>query len=133
MGRMVRLTAEPQGVIARRYRVARDGQTTVEIGLPPFGPSTMTPLAGVTYQMRRVGVWRAVYTMATEGSAPVARATRRHAIGSREYEIVVGTRRFLLRAKSPLSNAYRLMGLSSDGWQARRWIPASWLLPAARR
>ena len=125
----MRLTAEPQGFTARRYRITSDGQLIVEIALPPFGPSTMSPLAGITYQMRREGAGRAVFTMAAEGASAVARATQRR-FGSREYKVAVGLQRFTLRAESLMRSAYRLLqgervvGFLRPGAALRRGVEA---------
>lgn len=125
----MRLTAEPQGFTAQRYRITSAGQPIVEIVLPPFGPSTMTPLAGVTYQMRREGAGRALFTMAADGVPAVARATQRH-FGSREYEVVIGSDRFVLRGESLMSSAYqllhgeRIVGFLRPGAALRRGVEA---------
>lgn len=125
----MRLTAEPQGFTARRYRITSAGQPIVEIDLPPFGPSKLTPLAGVTYQMRREGVGRVTFTMAADGAPTVARATQRH-FGSRDYEVVIGSERFALRGESLMSSAYRLLdgerlvGVLRPGAAMRRGVEA---------
>jgi hypothetical protein len=103
------MTAEPQGVTARRYSIVGDGAPVAEISFPAFGPSTATPIAGQVYRLRRAGVLRERFTLTPEaGGMAVASATQRDAM-RRDFAVEVGGRRLSLRAESLLRSGYLLL------------------------
>lgn len=105
----MRMTAEPQGGLARRYRLLGDGALVTEINFPAFGPSTATPIGGRRYRLRRTGVLRDHFTLEADGEgAVVASATQRDPL-RREFLVEVGPRRLTLCAESPLRSDYHLL------------------------
>lgn len=105
----MRMTAEPQRGLARRYRLLGDGAPVTEINFPAFGPSTATPIAGRRYRLRRTGVLRDHFTLeADSDGALVASATQRDPL-RREFLVEVGPQRLTLCAESPLRSDYRLL------------------------
>ena len=104
----MRMTAEPQDALARRYRLVVGGATVTEITFPALGPSTAAPIDGQTYRLRRTGVLRDHFTLETDGGAVIASATQRDPL-RRELAVEVGARRLTLSAASPLHSAYHLL------------------------
>lgn len=105
----MRMTAEPQDALARRYRLLADGATITEITFPALGPSTATPIGGQTYRLRRSGVLRDHFTLeADRGGAEIASITQRDPL-RREFAVEVGARRLMLSATSPLHSDYHLL------------------------
>lgn len=106
----MRMTAEPQGLITRRYSIVAEGAPVVAISLPAFGPSTASPIGGQTYRLRRVGVLRERFTLepAVAGALAVASATQRDPL-RREFTVEVGARRLTLRSASLLRSDYLLL------------------------
>ncbi len=103
----MRMIAEPQGVTMRRYSVTRDGALVGELSFPTFGPSTVTPIAGQRYRLRRAGVLRDAFTLVADG-APVAHANQRDPL-RREFAVEAGGRELGLRAESLLRSGYTLL------------------------
>lgn len=114
----MRMTAEPQGVLRRRYTVTADGAPITEIDFPPLAPSRATPsratpIAGQRYRLRRSGVLRERFTLerdqaAQDGSRAIASATQRDP-RRREFAVEAGERRLVLRAVSLLRSDYQLL------------------------
>ncbi len=108
-GESMRIVAEPQGALARRYRLLGDGALVTEINFPAFGPSTATPIAGQTYRLRRTGVLRDHFTLGADPTgAVVASATQRDPL-RREFLVEVGPQRLILCAASPVRSDYHLL------------------------
>ncbi|HZC07387.1 MAG TPA: hypothetical protein VE338_17265 [Ktedonobacterales bacterium] len=105
----MRMTAEPQGILTRRYTVMVAGAPETEISFPALGPSTATPIAGVLYRMRRVGVLREQFTLTCDdgGTHIIASATQRDPM-RRDFTVSMGRRTLNLRARSLLSSDYLL-------------------------
>lgn len=106
----MRMTAEPQGVIVRRYSIMAEGAPVCEISFPAFGPAIASPIAEQLYRLRRTGVLRERFTLepANTGAQAVASATQRDPL-RREFAVEVGARRLTLRAASPLRSEYLLL------------------------
>ena len=106
----MRMTAEPQGLITRRYSIVAEDAPVAEISFPTFGPSTASPIGGQPYRLRRAGVLRERFTLAPDvaGALPVASATQRDPL-RREFAVEVGARRLSLRATSLLRSGYLLL------------------------
>jgi hypothetical protein len=108
-GDSMRMTAEPQGGLARRYRLLGNGALVTEISFPAFGPSTAAPIGGQRYRLRRTGVLRDHFTLeADSDGAVVASATQRDPL-RREFLVEVGPQRLTLCADSPLRSDYHLL------------------------
>ncbi|HEX8995142.1 MAG TPA: hypothetical protein VF812_03840 [Ktedonobacterales bacterium] len=103
----MRMTAEPEGLITRRYHILAGDAPITEISFPLFGPSTATPIAGSVYHLRRTGVLRDDFMLESAGGETVAQARQvswlRH-----EFAIESGARRLTLRAAFPLRSEYLL-------------------------
>ena len=108
----MRMLAQPQGATAQRYSLTCDATPVAALRLPLFGPSTMTPLAGRRYQLRRTGVLRETFTLeaevASDADTPSVRATQRDAF-HRDYMVEAGERSLTLRMESPLRSGYLLL------------------------
>lgn len=106
----MRMTAEPQGILTRRYTVVADGASVTEISFPALGPSTASPIAGVLYHMRRKGVLREQFTLTCDdgGTHIIASATQRDPM-RRDFTVTIGRRTLNLRARSLLSSDYLLL------------------------
>ena len=103
----MRMIAEPQDVTMRRYDVACDGAPVGELSFPTFGPSTVTPIAGQRYRIRRAGVLRDTFTLVADG-APIAHATQRDPL-RRQFTVEAGERQLSLRAESLVRSGYLLL------------------------
>ena len=106
----MRMTAEPLGILTRRYALVADGAPITEIDVPSLASSSAAPIAGQTYHMRRSGIVRRQFTLEYdgEGAHVVASAIQRDP-RRRDFAIEVGERRLTLRAVSLLSSAYQLL------------------------
>lgn len=105
----MRMTAEPLGLLARRYSIVADGAPVTEITFPVFGPSSATPIAGQTYRMRRSGTLRERFMLECDQDETrlVVSATQRDPM-RRDFAIETNGRRLTMRAASLLRSEYQL-------------------------
>jgi hypothetical protein len=104
------MTADPQGLITRRYTIVAEGAPVAELSFPAFGPSAVSPIGGQTYRLRRSGVLRERFTLEPDvaGALAVASATQRDPL-RREFAVEVGAHRLSLRSASLLHSDYLLL------------------------
>lgn len=105
----MRWEARPEGLAARRYDIFAGGERLTVIHFPALGASTVEPLAGRAYRLRRAGVVRQRFWLEAAADGVVVAQAAPISLARRALRVSGGGWAGTLRPNGAFSSGFTLL------------------------